>query len=497
MIGRASLRDVALPGCRGGAPALARDLPLAERLNAAVSLPVVPRQADPTRGELHVQAPALARDLPSKRYLPGAPELDNHANNFSPAPPPVGAGTPPSPTRSSNSAAAPNPRRRRHSLRRASGRLLPCERVASCGQKSTGQHVTLHVHDGHAHFGAIETCGSVWTCPVCAAKVTEGRKADIEAILAAHAAEGGVAFMATLTVPHTAFSRCRALRKGVSTAWSKVKSGKAWVTARECYGWQGDIRALEVTHGRNGWHPHLHVLILFRPGTSKRDTYGFGGWLFDAWARAVERLGMGACHRDAFSWELADVEGGAGQYVGKWGAALELTKAHIKAARAGGRTPWQILSDYAAGRSAEDARLFREYAAAFKGARQLTWSRGLRDRYQIDEPAADIELAAAPQLPETQVATMDGALFRAVVKAGKTAELLDVLESSGIEGVHRLLATLRIPCRRSWRPGLEPGRWVPLLSLRPSPGETSPASPSPENWRFPRGEAFSNPDENR
>ena len=29
-----------------------------------------------------------------------------------------------------------------------------------------------------------------------------------------------------------------------------------------------DVRALEVTHGRaHGWHPHLHVLLFFEPGT--------------------------------------------------------------------------------------------------------------------------------------------------------------------------------------------------------------------------------------
>ena len=31
---------------------------------------------------------------------------------------------------------------------------------------------------------------------------------------------------------------------------------------RQVVGADGSIRALEVTHGQAGWHPHVHVLLL-------------------------------------------------------------------------------------------------------------------------------------------------------------------------------------------------------------------------------------------
>lgn len=392
--------------------------------------------------------------------------LDIHASSVSPHPRRVKAPL----STSINGKPRVNPKSRRHALRRAAGKLLPRERVSGCGQKSMGGQVTIHHHGGNAHFGGVETCGSVWHCPVCAAKVTEGRRADLDALLAAHRAAGGVAFMATLTIPHHRFQSCQELRQAVTTAWRKVKSGKAWVRSRERHRWLGDVRALEVTHGDNGWHPHLHVLILFHPKATETDFYNFGGWLFSAWARAVERSGYGICSQGAFAWDKVDATEGAAEYVSKWGAALELTKAHIKNGR-GGRTPFQILADYQARGYRRDGKLFQQYALAFKGARQLTWSVGLRDRYLgSPDEVPDDELATEPTMPETHTMTIDRALFREVAKRGLTAELLTAVENGRLEGLIRFLRRYRIPWRGELIPGLQRGIMVPLLSLG-SPGE--------------------------
>jgi hypothetical protein len=306
-------------------------------------------------------------------------------------------------------------------------------------------------------------------------KITEGRREEIEAVLQGYAASGGRAYMATLTIPHHSFQSCASLRRAVSSAYRGVKSGRAWGIAREGYGWLGDIRALEVTHGENGWHPHLHVLVLFKPGISKDKVQSFSGWLFQAWAAAVERLGMGRCSGAAFSFEPVSVEHGAAEYVGKWGAALELSKAHVKKGRHG-RTPWQILADFAETGGRSDGALFKEYAAAFKGARQLTWSRALRALYVQQPEPSDGELAAEKSAPETHAATLTRELFKAVVARGKTAEILLAQENAGVDGVLAVLSHVGIPWRLSKAPGLERGRMVPLISLG-QPGEHSRGCP--------------------
>jgi len=181
--------------------------------------------------------------------------LDILANNFSPPAPYLAAPvseTTSSPTKSGKASW----KKRRHKLRRTAGNIVG-GRVKQCGRKPIGPSIGLmrRCDSGH-HFSGLETCGSVWACPVCSVKVTETRKVEIKTVLDGHYATGGIAAMATLTIPHHVFQSPRELRRAVSGAFRKVKSGKPWQKARAKYQWAGDVRALEVTHGRSGWHPH-------------------------------------------------------------------------------------------------------------------------------------------------------------------------------------------------------------------------------------------------
>lgn len=70
----------------------------------------------------------------------------------------------------------------------------------------------------------------------------------------------------------------------------------------------------------------------------------------------------------------------ADQYVGKWGIEHEMTKGHVKKGKET-FTPFDLLR-----LSEKDdlifekfpSKLFQEFAIAFKGARQLVFSRGLK-----------------------------------------------------------------------------------------------------------------------
>lgn len=66
--------------------------------------------------------------------------------------------------------------------------------------------------------------------------------------------------------------------------------------------------------------------------------------------------------RDGFDFVKADTIEATGDFVAKWGVAWELTGARQKQGKGGGRTPWEILAEYAGHQDPEDARLWREYA---------------------------------------------------------------------------------------------------------------------------------------
>lgn len=391
--------------------------------------------------------------------------LDRHANNVSPPSDPDLEGF----------------KKRRHRLRRAAGKLLPDERVACCGQRPTGQSVTLHKADTGHHFGGLETCGSVWACPVCASRVSEGRMVEVSKVLSDHREAGGTAYMATLTIPHGGWQTCKELKEVVTNVWRTIKQGAPWYRAKERFGYLGDARALEVTHGKNGWHPHIHVLIFFHKGVAPHEAEAFSRWLFERWARGVERKGYGFCSTSAFTFEQASDDSGAAEYVAKWGAAMELTKANIKNGK-GGRHPFQILGDWKPGNRRE-AGLFREYAYAFKGARQLTWGGDIRHAYTNDEELSDNELSETPSLPETHVATMDKPIWDLVARKHLTAPVLIAADKGGLSSIADLLKAHGIATRITTGTSLEQGRAVPWLKLANSPpenGQSHPPGPVPE-----------------
>ncbi len=334
----------------------------------------------------------------------------------------------------------------RHNLKRFAAILMPGESVARCGQYPIGDfakgkftgYVEIRSNGETADFGGIVTCGSVWVCAVCAHKIAGVRRREVRKLLLAHKDAGGAVYMATLTMPHHAYQSPKPLRQGIADAFGKILQGKArqreWARA----GVIGYVRALEVTHGPNGWHPHLHVLWLFETNNPFAAA-AFGKWLFGRWSRTIEALGFGKCSRKAWRFDQVRTLKQAGEYVVKGGEDWELTHAHLKDGRDGHRSPFQILWDvYLYGR-ASDVALFRQYAAAFKGARQLTWSGGLRKRYDL-ENISDQEALARSALDMRVVAFLSHRGFEIVVAKELTPALLEVAAAGSFLAVVAFLA---------------------------------------------------------
>ena len=68
----------------------------------------------------------------------------------------------------------------------------------------------------------------------------------------------------------------------------------------------------------------------------------------------------------------------AANYVAKLGLEHEMTKGHIKRARKTAVHLFDILRSYTDSENEADANLFKLYYFAFKGTRQLNWSKGLK-----------------------------------------------------------------------------------------------------------------------
>ncbi len=418
----------------------------------------------------HQRAPAAPGRSPDRAALPSgknpvenpvagparltaAPSLDTPTNNLSPR----SDGSPPAPAlsgvpapRATGTTRTDSDRQRsaakrdgRHQLRDVAVSLAQgASRVCLCGRQPVPTAAGVEVKrsdSGRAYFAGLLSCGSAWTCPVCAEKIGRKRQEEVSAILTPHLAAGGTGLFLTLTVPHDQGQPLRELRATVAAAWSKLLTGKSWQLLQGRYGLLGWTRRLEVTHGRAGFHPHLHVLLFCDRRLSAGEQQRLHAALFGRWAREVERRGLraplpGLCPmQPIYSADVAD-------YLTKIAAVLELTRTDGKGGRGGNRSPFQVLSDYGTTRRPADAAIWREWAEGMKGARQLTFSKGLRERYAVEE-TTDEEIAGAEVGGETvlilsrpawkhicRVPMLRADVLRAAERGGP-ADVLELLDS--------------------------------------------------------------------
>jgi hypothetical protein len=318
----------------------------------------------------------------------------------------------------------------RFALQQSSRELLPRERVARClRQPVPGRVVCVHRReDAETYYSGLHTCASVWICPICAAKISERRRLDLQQALDSANRQGLVVGLLTLTVPHYVTTDVRHLLGMVSYLSKLFWSGRS-TAANLIPGYVGQIRALETTHGENGWHPHLHVLVF-----SCDPLLEAVEALYSRWAALVEDSGLGTPNRYALTLQDGTY---AAKYAGKWGLAEELTKAHVKQGRRGGRTPWAILADYFGG-DTSSGRLFQDFAMAFKGSVQLRWSNNLRALLELARERTDEEIAATVGA-EDHFWDLASRQWAFIVRNNLRGQVLEVFREGGRDQLDQLL----------------------------------------------------------
>jgi hypothetical protein len=223
----------------------------------------------------------------------------------------------------------------------------------------------------------------------------------------------------------------------MTSAWSKLWAGNMGVKLRESLLLAGHIRALEVTHGANGFHPHFHALLFVWPGRTKEQNWEA---LTKRWQSVTVRAGLPV--PDLVRGCRVDDGEKASAYVAKgvWGLESEVTKGHVKKGKRGSRTPFDLLRDYMAGDRRAGA-LWRVYVDAFAGRRQLYWSNGLKKLLAIAD-LSDEEIANRPDEEHALLlARISDDQWRQIYRRGLVSAVLDLAESS-VDGLWLFLASL-------------------------------------------------------
>jgi hypothetical protein len=204
-------------------------------------------------------------------------------------------------------------------------------------------------------------------------------------------------------------------------------------------GYVGEARAFEATVGPNGWHPHLHALIFTDRPLDATQLEELRRFFYERWAAGVVRAGYRAPSPER---GVVIVESRLDEYLTKMGLGDELAKGAGKDAEGYSRTPLQVLTDFRDTGDAGDLALWREWNEAMHGARQLTWSRGLRERYGPAPEKTDTEIVAGESdATEAVIASIAPATWHDLleVDADTTWQLLDAAERGGTDAVEALV----------------------------------------------------------
>jgi hypothetical protein len=339
-------------------------------------------------------------------------------------------------------------RRRRSHLRHQLRGITSLPRLRDCGAKTVNGlggpilRVSGAVGERVAGYAGLVTCGSTWSCAVCAAKISARRAEELSQVMRYVLTAGGSASLITLTMRHNSGHRLKDLWRALSSAWRGAISGKQWIADQELGGLLGWVRVVEATHGRNGWHLHVHALVCWDSLVSLPLVQDIGHRMWQRWTRVLERKGFTSWkHRGGVDVRMATLSrDNLAHYFNK--LAREVTSSHTKESR-GGRSPFKILTDGLATGDADDLDLWSEWEQVSYGKRQLTWSLGVHDLRKLADlgEQTDEEIAEEHLAGEDLIA-LPHSTWEALLRAELTTDLLDAAEIAGVDGACAFL-TLR------------------------------------------------------
>lgn len=324
-------------------------------------------------------------------------------------------------------------------------------RVINClWCRAANVEVVQSVEHGRAHYKGLQTCGSVWTCPMCSSKVEERRRVQVEGVFTWANDQGLDSSMHTNTFSHGLGDHLCRLLDEQADALKYYRQDRTYRRIHREIGYVGMVRALEVMFGDiNGWHPHTHELKFHREWLNEDDVKWIRHELVQVWQSSCDRAGL--YKPETLSDELAFLQRSldirphftSADYMQKtdrakhWTPAHELAKASTKAGRRSGIHPFQLATRG----HPNDAARFVEYADAMKGRRKLMFSPGLLKKAGLqdmtDEQLADLEDDAALKIADV---TKAWDFIKATDRRSNTRALvLNAAEQGGESGIAHLL----------------------------------------------------------
>jgi len=365
------------------------------------------------------------------------------------------------------------------------------QRQVDCGTRRIAKWVTLKRKNRAAHFEGVLRCGRVWSCPPCSASIRARRADEIQTAavrwLSGYAKTGrqpGSLIFLTLTMRHDRTHHLEMLFETVMSGWRKMLQGRDGMVLRQELHLEGFVRSVEVTVGKNGWHPHLHLLLFVRDvDITNERLRQVEDDVFKRWVRIVADAGLPSLDNDAGRKHavtaeavnssddlvkyLCKVEGMDPEEGGGWGVGNEMARADLKKGRkvldtvdrtAPTASPNELLEIVERHRSglrcsaclpdgcSERARAtacYLEFVTVTQGRRAIEWSKGLKARLEIGETSDEQSAQEADTPADEALADITPGEWALIVREQAQEKVLHAAEHGGAEHVRSIIARLR------------------------------------------------------
>jgi hypothetical protein len=311
-----------------------------------------------------------------------------------------------------------------------------CHNVRAFQAESIAIRIPKDASKTNAALSGVQTCGSIWACPICAKRIATQRGKEISQIIDYMAEAGNVAIMVSNTARHTANDSLKAFKTKFKAAHRMFVQSKRWRDLKEKFGIVHSIKAVEGTWGlENGWHYHQHSILFLNADKLKASSLTvFSVWVIAAralWLECLKKNGLDGIGEIAFDVQAEhDVKE---TYLAKLGledetANLdhELSSGHNKTG--GGAKIWQILQKSWEGDTLA-SELYIDWVEAMSGDQWITMSDGLKELCGVDDMSDDdaaIFEGADEEARNETLLEMSDEDFMPVRKLQKLATLLEL-----------------------------------------------------------------------
>lgn len=343
------------------------------------------------------------------------------------------------------------------------------DRVRQCGNHvvASADEVTCHVDPaGRPFVRNVIRCGMIWMCPVCSARERMKRQERARLAGKAHTAKGHTILFLTVTIPHRhdePGGLDHLLNGVLLKAWRRMQQGKTWQRKRDEYGGWSVMRAIEITHGQNSWHPHLHAAIAVEKDLTTAEVEHLEKWMRARWIDRVSKL-----HRapNAHGLKLVRVPPEDVEDVLSYSTKLESAGfwAEVVSGPGKSRSFIDLVSAVADG-DRQAVGLLREYETATRGKNMLVFGPGFElepddsgdddaasvvDDAEVEENVRQAILDGNTDQPEDFVCWFDRYEWDQIAKGRHVGGLMRAI-AGGIHEVSLFMieSGLRI-CPRTW-----------------------------------------------